>query len=445
MALPLEQQQWYQQFLNNLSPEQALSIHPTPTNVAKAPLGTPLNTGTSIAAPSASPNSGANFDDILGGARGLFDQMGTDVASGMSSASQFMGGDINMDGQIDGNAFAELGTSFNNLGQDIGRGVSQFTAGDYNMDGQIDGPLGELKTSLGNIGLWDVAKTAAGFLNPALGFGLSIGDGLMSLAGKNNDPMNLSQSLQVGQAINRGDLGRNDMVGAALGNQAFRNSMQNFSKAHGFAPGFLGGTSAAAQNAYHSTLAAEAARDAYLSGTDSGRSYSSKQRDAERAANRSISAQRDTAAANRAAGKFSSTGGYDPAGPNGGGSNSGSGGGTVICTELHRQGLIPHNVFRADQRFGLKLLKSDPDVITGYHLWAKPIARAMAKSKVITKVVQVSFGEAWAREMAVREGMNGLSTVRGRLLVKFGVPICRALGKLVRFKEQGNKQWLTNN
>ena len=121
------------------------------------------------------------------------------------------------------------------------------------------------------------------------------------------------------------------------------------------------------------------------------------------------------------------------------GNGAGDAGGTVICTELYRQGLIDKHVYRADQRFGLRLLRNDPDVITGYHLWAKPVVRLMRKSPLFTQVIFKSVGEAWAREMSLREGLNGFGTVRGKLVIAVGIPACRMIGRMLATCSTGER------
>jgi|GEM_PF-1981890 len=113
------------------------------------------------------------------------------------------------------------------------------------------------------------------------------------------------------------------------------------------------------------------------------------------------------------------------------GNGAGNAGGTVICTELYRQGLIEKDVYRADQRFGLRLMRNDPDVITGYQFWAKPVVRLMRKSRFFTLLVYKSVGEAWANDMARREGLNGFGTVRGILAIAVGIPVCRMIGRVM--------------
>jgi hypothetical protein len=109
-------------------------------------------------------------------------------------------------------------------------------------------------------------------------------------------------------------------------------------------------------------------------------------------------------------------------------------GGTVICTELHRQGMIPKKWWEADERTGVYLLKEDPDVLIGYHAWAKPVASLMARSMVMT-FVAAQFGIPWAREMYVMQE-GGRGTIRGKLCVWIGVPVCRLIGKIIRLTSE---------
>ena len=106
-------------------------------------------------------------------------------------------------------------------------------------------------------------------------------------------------------------------------------------------------------------------------------------------------------------------------GPAGGG-DGGDGDGTVICTELHRQGLMPNNIYKADSEFGNSL---DDDTIRGYHLWGKPVARAMKKSPLLTKLIK-PLVLSWAYAMA---GTG--NSLFWRLALKIGVPVCRFIGK----------------
>ncbi|MBU1003030.1 MAG: hypothetical protein KKE73_10965 [Proteobacteria bacterium] len=59
-------------------------------------------------------------------------------------------------------------------------------------------------------------------------------------------------------------------------------------------------------------------------------------------------------------------------------------GGSIICTELHEQGLMSD----ADLRLGYRHMRKHIGLSTvrGYHVWARPVVRWMKKSKIMTAV-----------------------------------------------------------
>jgi len=101
--------------------------------------------------------------------------------------------------------------------------------------------------------------------------------------------------------------------------------------------------------------------------------------------------------------------------------------GSVICTELHRQGIMSDKMFETDKAFGKK---QDMETIAGYHIWAIPLANLMRKSKIVTWIIR-PIAMAWAEDMA--EGKN----LFGKYLNKIGIPICQFIGsmKLRELKE----------
>jgi len=102
-----------------------------------------------------------------------------------------------------------------------------------------------------------------------------------------------------------------------------------------------------------------------------------------------------------------------------GGDGGGGDGGTVICTELHRQGLMPDDIYKADSAFGRSL---DDDTIRGYHMWGKPVARAMRKSPLFTWIIK-PLVLSWAHTMAGRQNRFW------SLALKMGIPVCRFIGR----------------
>lgn len=114
-----------------------------------------------------------------------------------------------------------------------------------------------------------------------------------------------------------------------------------------------------------------------------------------------------------------------------GGGGGGGGGGCVICTELHRQGVMTDHVWRADQAFGRQLWISDPDVMVGYHAWAPTVVGLMKSSSTVTSFVAL-FVLPWAKEMAYRMGVETTGSSFGSTMMRIGVPICRVVGTSLR-------------
>lgn len=128
-------------------------------------------------------------------------------------------------------------------------------------------------------------------------------------------------------------------------------------------------------------------------------------------------------------GSDSSAGGTGADSSDSGGDDSGDGGGSVICTELHRQGLLSQEVFDADRRFGVVLRQTDPLVYVGYMVWAPGVVSLMKESVVATKIVGL-FAFPWTKEMANISQDIGGGSVFGKVLMSFGMPMCRFLGEL---------------
>ncbi len=99
----------------------------------------------------------------------------------------------------------------------------------------------------------------------------------------------------------------------------------------------------------------------------------------------------------------------------------------VICTELHRQGLLPFEVYLADSLYGNRLPE---DVLIGYHLWAVPVTNAMKQSRMLTKVVSW-IAIPWAYEMAHRVSPYIKGSILGKMINILGLPICKLIGKIV--------------
>jgi len=114
---------------------------------------------------------------------------------------------------------------------------------------------------------------------------------------------------------------------------------------------------------------------------------------------------------------------------NGGGAGAG---GTIICTELHRQGLMDDETYRADSDFGRVLGASAPAILTGYRFLAAPIVHKMIESHEFTMVVY-KFAKPWADEMAHLMGRKAQGDLAGLVIMIVGVPICLVVGFLLNY------------
>lgn len=100
------------------------------------------------------------------------------------------------------------------------------------------------------------------------------------------------------------------------------------------------------------------------------------------------------------------------------------GGLTVICTELHAQGLMPDSVLKADREFGENLIRTDFYAYFGYVVWAVHFVTIMRKSKLFTKAVSM-LALPWARHI------SGDKNIIGGTVLFVGLPLCRTIGFLV--------------
>lgn len=94
--------------------------------------------------------------------------------------------------------------------------------------------------------------------------------------------------------------------------------------------------------------------------------------------------------------------------------------GTVICTELHRQGIMPLDMYIKDMQYGESL---DHETLIGYRLLATPVVKLMHKYAIVTSIVSIP-AMAWARNMA------GQYNFFGSMISFFGEPICHIVGKV---------------
>ena len=132
-------------------------------------------------------------------------------------------------------------------------------------------------------------------------------------------------------------------------------------------------------------------------------------------------------------------------------SNPDTGGGDskIICTALHQMGLLPYDIFAADQEYGRKLAETHPDIVHGYHTWANivvdwmngvedapnvaPWIKDNAKRIEHTSEWATRWAQAiatpWAIQMAHEMGIREKGSKLGKFLMYVGYPISAWVGK----------------
>jgi len=156
-------------------------------------------------------------------------------------------------------------------------------------------------------------------------------------------------------------------------------------------------------------------------------------------------AQQNGQAQNQNRQQYSSGEGANGAGPGGATSNGtedmgpesgmnnasgsgGSGGSSVICTELVRQGLMSNREHKLSTLYAVKKL---PDsFMTGYQFWAVPYVRLMRRSGFATKLITL-FVTHRTREIYHRLGVAKKGSVLGKFICALHDPFCVLLGRFV--------------
>jgi hypothetical protein len=98
---------------------------------------------------------------------------------------------------------------------------------------------------------------------------------------------------------------------------------------------------------------------------------------------------------------------------------------SVLCTELHRQGLMDRDLYLKDAAYGEYLKKYNPNVVVGYKFLATPFVALMSKSSVFTSIMKYPI-LSWAKHIAGEE-----SSTWGHLCQNIGEPVCAIIGKLI--------------
>jgi len=115
----------------------------------------------------------------------------------------------------------------------------------------------------------------------------------------------------------------------------------------------------------------------------------------------------------------------------------------IICTKLYQIGMMPYDIFVADQAYGEWLKKNDRVVYRGYIRWAKNVTAWIdgggmnfmfwirdeevrkAKQKEATTKWAYKIATPWSKHMAYLMGAVQTDNDVGRIIMKIGRPICK--------------------
>ena len=119
------------------------------------------------------------------------------------------------------------------------------------------------------------------------------------------------------------------------------------------------------------------------------------------------------------------------------------GGMSVMCTLMREYGYLENDVFDADTLFGHLIADTHPEILIGYHAWAKPLTEFLRNNAIYIPLFAYIV-QAWAYEMAEQFGIvKNRSTFKrlvGKIVMNIGKPVCGFIGTVIS-SSQGNYEY----
>jgi hypothetical protein len=119
------------------------------------------------------------------------------------------------------------------------------------------------------------------------------------------------------------------------------------------------------------------------------------------------------------------------------------GGMSVMCTLMREYGYLEDDVFDADTLFGHLIATTHPEILIGYHAWAKPLTEFLRNNAIYIPLFAYIV-QAWAYEMAEQFGIvKNRSTFKrlvGKIVMNVGKPVCGFIGTVIS-SSQGNYEY----
>jgi hypothetical protein len=110
--------------------------------------------------------------------------------------------------------------------------------------------------------------------------------------------------------------------------------------------------------------------------------------------------------------------------------------GTVICTELHRQGYLTDAQIEADRNIGASMRLFHPHVYRGYIAWAPYVVAGMQRSKRFSRFIAF-IARPWATHLAYAAGdPSSRPTFHGFMVLSAGFAVCGLIGGCAALRDR---------
>lgn len=113
---------------------------------------------------------------------------------------------------------------------------------------------------------------------------------------------------------------------------------------------------------------------------------------------------------------------------------------SVMCTLMREYGYLEDDVFIADTLFGNLLEQTNPEIIVGYHAWAKPLTNFLRHHAIFIPLFAY-ITQVWAYEMCehlgVTKNRSTFQRLLGKIVMNVGKPVCGFIGKTILSMQGG--------
>jgi len=116
--------------------------------------------------------------------------------------------------------------------------------------------------------------------------------------------------------------------------------------------------------------------------------------------------------------------------------------GTIICTEMYNQSLMPEFIFDADRKFGYRMYKNNKQLLEGYWIWATPVVEWLKQNPKGSKLFYNIIVKHWSEHMAYSVDVLPKDNLFGKIIHNVGVKFTKLVYLYNKNKLQKlNYQW----